>query len=69
MKRSDLGTDPVLAAVREFRSGAFEGLAEKYPAKIVRAAFERDVKAGLLECGVSIDRPWLSPAGRSRLEG
>lgn len=68
MKRADLTTYDVLTAVREHRFSAFEQRAEKYPAKVVRAAIARDVGAGLLEYGVSADRPWLSPAGEHQLE-
>jgi hypothetical protein len=67
VKRSDLASVAVLAAVRERRFEAFEHLCEQHPAKVVRAAISRDVRAGLLECGVSLDRPWLSPAGEQRL--
>jgi hypothetical protein len=67
VKRSDLATSEVLAAVRDHRFRAFEYLADRYPAKVVAAAFSRDVRAGLLEYGVSLVRPWLEPAGERLL--
>ncbi|WP_043193671.1 hypothetical protein [Streptomyces sp. NRRL F-2664] len=68
MKRSDLTTATVLAAVRDHATYAFERLASQYPPKVVQAAFDRDGRKGLLECGVSLQRPWLSPAGRWYLQ-
>lgn len=68
MKRSDLTTAQVLEAVHTHGFSAFEHLAETYPEKIVQAAFERDVRSGLLEYGVSLGRPWLSPTGKRQLE-
>jgi hypothetical protein len=67
VKRSDLGTAEVLSAIRDHGSKAFEHLAATYPAKIVRAAFARDGRTGLLDFGVSLDRPWLSPAALRRM--
>lgn len=69
MKRSDLRTSEVLAAVRERKFKAFEHLCEQYPVKVVRAALMRDVRAGWLEYGVCLERPWLTPAGEQRLSG
>jgi hypothetical protein len=67
MKRSDLTTAEALTAVHQHGYGAFEYLSASYPVKVVRAAFARDDRAGLLEYGVSADRPWLTPAGQHRL--
>lgn len=59
MKRSDLTTAEVLATVESAGFKAYEILAERYPGKIVLAAFEREVNAGRLDYGVSLARPWL----------
>lgn len=64
MKRADLATMTVLTAVAAHGAQAFEHLTADYPPKIVTAAMARDTRAGLLECGVSAVRPWLTPAGR-----
>lgn len=66
-KRSDLTTDALLAVVRQHGFHAFESLASAYPAKLVQAAIERDIRAGYLEYGVSLTRPWLTPQGDWRL--
>ncbi|MGW1938968.1 hypothetical protein [Streptomyces goshikiensis] len=65
MKRADLPTPAVLDAVSTHGFRAFERLIEQYPVKIVRAAIARDVRTGVLEYGVSADRPWLSPRARA----
>ncbi|MFF2331814.1 MULTISPECIES: hypothetical protein [unclassified Streptomyces] len=69
MKRSDLSTPAVLRAVRDHGTSAYEHLAAHYPHKIIRAAFARDRRSRLIECGVTVDRPWLTEAGRSALAG
>jgi hypothetical protein len=67
VKRSDLPTSAVLDAVAVHGFSAFEHLTAQHPVKIVRAAIARDVRNGLLEYGVSADRPWLAPtASRAR---
>ncbi|MEU0991944.1 hypothetical protein [Streptomyces sp. NPDC005953] len=68
MKRSDLSTREVLTAIREHQFNAFQVLASKYPSKVVRAALTREAKAGRLEYGVSLDRPWLTPHGERQLD-
>ncbi|GAA2929766.1 hypothetical protein [Streptomyces enissocaesilis] len=67
MKRSDLTTTEVLVAVHTHQFRAFEHLTETYPSKVVCAAFERDIRSDLLECGVSLVRPWLAPAGEQQV--
>lgn len=59
MKRSDLSTAEVLATVRRVGFRAYETLAERYPGKVVLAAFEREVNAGRLDYGVSLAYPWV----------
>lgn len=67
MKRSDLTTREVLSAVRRHRVGAFERLLSKYPEKIIRAAIDRDIRTGMLDYGVTADRPWLTPEGERQV--
>lgn len=64
MKRADLDTETVLRAVYRHRFQAYEHLCERYPKKVVLAAFEREVDRGNLEYGVSITRPWVTPHGK-----
>jgi hypothetical protein len=63
VKRSDLTTSVVLNAVRRFGASAYEVLSSeagyRFPPKVVIAAFQREVKAGRLDYGVSIARPFL----------
>lgn len=60
MKRSDLRTDFVLVIVQRYRTDAWEVLCGMgFPPKVVRAAFQREVKAGRLDYGVCIERPFL----------
>lgn len=59
MKRSDLTTDVVLAAIREHGMKAWDVLTETYPPKVVLAAFRRDTDHRILECGVAEERPWI----------
>lgn len=68
MKRADLDTRTVLAAVRDHGTGAYGHLADRFPAKIVVAAFEREVRARRLECGVNVTLPFLEPDGWRWLE-
>jgi hypothetical protein len=63
MKRADLDTVTVLRAVADHFPLAYEHLTATFPAKIVLAAFEREVKAGRLDYGVSLARPFLTSAG------
>jgi hypothetical protein len=65
MKRSDVGTRTVLRAVVEHgQIGGYVHLCETYPAKVVAAAFEREVVAGRLDYGVTLRSAWIEPAGR-----
>ncbi|MYV56517.1 hypothetical protein [Streptomyces sp. SID3212] len=66
-KRSDLTTVALLTAVQRHGFNAWETLAAAYPPKLVQAAIQRDIKAGHLEYGVSLERPWLTPQGTWRL--
>lgn len=68
MKRADLPTADVLRHVAEYPAGvAYDRLCERYPAKIVLAAIDRDTRAGLINWGVSPAYPWLEQAGAERL--
>lgn len=63
-KRSDLDTTTVLRAVAEH--GQIVGhtaLCERFPVKVVDAAFEREVGMGRLNYGVTLRSAWLEPAG------
>ncbi|MGW2582945.1 hypothetical protein ACWCYZ_16690 [Streptomyces virginiae] len=64
MKRSDLTTTTLLTAIEAHGPGAFAVLTVGYPPKVVHAAYDRDLRRGLLECGVSLRTAWLSPSGR-----
>jgi hypothetical protein len=35
------------------------------PAKVARAALYRDLRRGLLDCGTTVERPWLTDRGRA----
>lgn len=67
MKRSDLDTRTVLAAIAEHRFEAHEHLARRFPPKLVLAAFLREDQAGRTEYGVAAHLPWLTDAGRATL--
>lgn len=63
MKRADLTTQTVLEAVRGHFPLAYEHLAQRYPGKVILAAFEREYRKSRLEYGVSEARPFLTPEG------
>lgn len=67
-KRSDITTLMVLRAIAEHRFDAYDVLVERFPAKVVYRAFEREVAAGNLNYGVALHRPWLEPKGRALLD-
>lgn len=67
MKRSDLDTATVLAAVAD--GEGYTSLCERFPHKIVLAAFEREIQRGNLEYGVSVQTAWLTPQGREQVPG
>lgn len=67
MKRADLPTLAVCAAVDRYGMGAFDALAAAYPWKVVLAAVHRDVARGYLSYGVSPMRPFLAARGRALL--
>lgn len=66
-KRSDVPTTVVLSCVYTLGFTAFDVLSETFPAKIVLAAFMRDMSRGLMECGTTETKPWLTPAGKQWL--
>lgn len=68
MKRSDLTTQDVLEAVRDHFPSAYAHLTERFPKKVVIAAFERETRKGLLDFGTTIARPFLTAEGRRALE-
>lgn len=59
MKRSDLTTQKVVETIDRWRFRAWEYLCLQYPPKIVYAAFLRDVRKGVLDYGVCVERPWI----------
>jgi hypothetical protein len=63
MKRADLDTITVLTAIRDHEFGAFGVLAERFPPKVVLAAFAREHRARRTEFGVVEHRPWLTDKG------
>lgn len=63
-KRSDVSRAVVLSCVYTLGFTAFEELCKTFPAKVVHAAFLRDMSRGLMECGTTERLPWLTPAGR-----
>lgn len=61
IQRKHLTTEAVLLAVETFRTHAYDTLVDwGFPEKVVIAAFQREVKAGRLDYGVSIARPFLT---------
>lgn len=66
MKRSDLDTRTVLEAIRQ--GAGYGALSDKYPSKVVIAAFERELRARRIDYGTSIASPWLTDEGRAWLE-
>lgn len=67
MKRADLDTVTVLTAIRDHGGGAFGVLAERFPPKVVLAAFAREDRARRTEYGVAEHLPWLADKGRAAL--
>lgn len=67
MKRADLDTATVLRTLARYTLDAYDVLAQRFPRKIVLAAFEREVDRGLIEYGTWLGRPWLTPEGRQWL--
>jgi hypothetical protein len=65
VKRADLPTKTVLRAVRDHFPNAYEHLVRDYPGKVVIAAFERDIRKGMLDYGTTIARPFLTPKGEA----
>lgn len=74
MKRSDLDTVTVLRIIAGKGAGGEKvtGLiADAYPEahpKVILAKLEHLAHLGLIEYGVVITRPWLTDAGRARVE-
>lgn len=66
-KRSDVPTAVVLSCVYTLGFTAFDVLSETFPAKVVYAAFLRDMSRGLMECGTTETKPWLTPDGKQWL--
>ena len=67
-KRADLPTWWVVRIVSVFGTSAYEAfVAAGFPDKVVVRAFERDIRAGYLDCGVSSSRPFLTPDGERLL--
>ena len=66
-KRSDLTTLLVLGTVNIAGTNAWTVLTAAFPAKLVEAAFDREVKAGRLDYGVSLRTPWLTEKGKAFL--
>lgn len=60
VKRSDLSTAEVMAAVTAHGTRAWDALCEIYPPKVVRAAFQREVTKGRLDYGVCIERSFIA---------
>ena len=68
MKRADLSTLDVLRAIEEHgQIAGHEHLCSLYPAKVVAAAFEREVARGNLDYGVTLRSAWIEPAGKRLL--
>ncbi|MGR6922591.1 hypothetical protein ACU635_50770 [[Actinomadura] parvosata] len=67
MKRADLDTITVLSAIRDHEGGAYGVLAERFPPKVVLAAFAREDRARRTEYGVAEHLPWLTAKGRATL--
>ena len=67
MKRSDLTTQAVLEAVRD--GGAWDALTSRYPEKVVLAALVREDRAGRIDYGTTITRPWLTGKGKAAIAG
>jgi hypothetical protein len=67
MKRADLTTRMVLAAVEAHGVWAWETLVREYPPKLVLAAYQREVDAGRLNYGVALHRPFLDDKGKAFL--
>lgn len=65
-KRADISP---LMLCRAVADGGLVSLYERFPAKVVLAAVDRDTGRGLISWGVSPGRPWLEPRGRALLEG
>lgn len=62
-KRSDISTLMLVACVHAYSWRAYEVLCETFPEKVVEAAFLRDNNRGYLNCGTSLIRCWVEPAG------
>lgn len=70
IKRSDLPTSLILVAVAVHGSRAYDALDEAgWPDKVIIRAFERDVRLGYLDWGVSVARPFLTREGEAALKG
>lgn len=67
MKRADLTTPMILAAVHAHGVDAWEVLTADYPPKLILAALQREVDAGRLDYGVALHRPFLTDKGRAAL--
>lgn len=69
--RKDLSTASLLGTVAVYgQGGACPSLhAAGFPGKVIEAAILRDVRAGLLEYGVSSRFPWLTEAGWATIGG
>lgn len=64
---SDISPLMLLNAIHFLNFGAFEHLCETFPPKVVLKAIERDDRNGLIDYGVSIMKPWITPKGREIL--
>ncbi len=64
MSKAELTMQRLLDEVAMSGVGAYEELIEEgYPPKVVEAKMRKGIRRGLLECGVSEVRCWLTDAG------
>jgi hypothetical protein len=66
-KRSDVTTRMLLQHIKEHDTYAWEHLCRRFPAKVVLAAYNRDLDRGLLNFGVALRRAFLTDKGKNWL--
>ncbi|MEW9552325.1 hypothetical protein [Nonomuraea sp. NPDC050783] len=68
VEQSELNTDMILVAVRDYGFAAYDVLVKEFPSDVVVAEFTKAARAGLTSFGVGVHLASLTDKGRERLD-
>lgn len=58
----------VLAVVQAYGNRAWFVLTDTFPDKVVDAAYQRDLRSGMLDAGKSLRHAWLTVEGQKAIQ-